>query len=165
MFTNIFNRNNLFLDIVCGLVLSLYLVSWVPQSGAQSGLRPTSSQFSSDWVKVTMGGMMQVPDGNEMALSLGLNNKTDKTIWVRVTFNSPAPGKVCSATEKIDPGKTHMFTCPQKTLVANTDYPVEVLTFLDGPDSNQIESTHTKFYFSDRDVKGFNVLVKYLQKK
>lgn len=148
--------------IFCWAALFLFLIGCVPQSG---GLRPTSRQFSSDWVSISMGGMMQVPGENEMALNLVLKNKTDKPIWVKVTFNAPAPGEICSDTEKIDPAKTYSFNCPQKTLVANTDYPIEVITYLDGPGSNQVERTFTKFFFSKRDVKGFDAITKMLRER
>ena len=129
-----------------------------PQGGS---LRPTSKQFSSQWVDVIMGGMMSFPETGP-ALTLNLANKSTETLEVTVSFQTPDPKQRCNITSQIEKKKSVLFQCPQKSVTPNKDYPVSVAIYITDSQGNKklAENPTTKFYFSKNDAKAFEQLIK-----
>jgi hypothetical protein len=131
-----------------------------PKGGG--GLRPDSSQFSSEWLEVSMGGMMSVP-GEGPALTLSLKNKSRKPLWVEVEFNTPDVSQHCTVDKFLAVDGGGMFMCAQTALVQDRDYPVLVRTYSDTRKTKLLESTQTMFRFDAKDVAKFNSLVEAMQ--
>ncbi len=131
-----------------------------PKDGG--GLRPDSSQFASEWLDVTMGGMMAVP-GKGPALTLSLKNTSRRPLWVAVEFTAPGAGSSCNVDKQLDVGGGGMFTCPQTSLVQDEDYPIVVHTYGDAGRTKLLETTQTQLRFGARDVAAFNELAKSLR--
>ena len=130
-----------------------------PKEGG--GLRPDSSQFSSEWLEVTMGGLMAVP-GEGPSLTLNLKNTSRKTLWVEVEFSTPHASS-CTVDKVLEVSSGGMFVCAQTTLVADQDYPVLVRTYSDSERTKLLESTQTHFRFDAKDVAKFESLVQSMQ--
>jgi len=128
------------------------------------GLRPTSKQLSSQWVDITMGGIMAFPEKGP-ALSLDLTNKSAQTLEVIVSFLSPDPAQRCEITKQIARGQSELFQCPQKSLTSNVDYPVNMAIYTASVQGDRalVESPKTKFYFSEKDARAFEQLIKTLE--
>jgi hypothetical protein len=131
----------------------------VPQGG---GLGPTEGQFSSQWVGISMGGVMGIP-GEGMVLALDLKNRSRQDLHVLVEFVAPDPTQRCEVEKQIDASKSSFFSCPQKSLTPDKDYPVRLYIYTDKERKNLIESPQTKFRFSESDAKAFDELSRRLQ--
>ncbi len=131
-----------------------------PKDG--DGSRPDSSQFSSEWLAVSMGGMMSVP-GEGPSLTLNLRNSSRTPLWVEVEFTTPNQSSNCIVDKKLEVGGGGMFTCAQKSLVQDEDYPVLVRTFADAKKTKLLESTRTQLRFAARDVAKFEALTESMQ--
>ena len=124
----------------------------------RGGLRPDSSQFASEWVNVTMGGMMASP-GKNPSLTLNLKNTSRRAIWVEVEFTTPDGSQNCKVDKKLDVSGGGMFMCAQSSLVQDEDYPVLVHVYGDADKTTLLESTQTKLRFDASDVAKFNALL------
>lgn len=131
-----------------------------PKDGG--GLRPDASQFSSEWLEVSMGGMMSVP-GEGPALTLNLKNKSRKPVWVEVEFSTPEASQNCTVDKFLAVDGGGMFTCAQTSLVQDADYPVLVRTYSDSQKTSLLESTQTLFRFDAKDVAKFDSLVEAMR--
>ena len=127
-----------------------------PKDGG--GLRPDANQFSSEWLEVSMGGMMAVP-GEGPSLSLSLKNTSRKPIWVQVEFSTPDAAQDCTVDKRLEVGGGGMFLCAQQGLIQDQDYPIFVRTYSDAQHKQLLESTQTHFRFGAKDVAAFNRLV------
>ena len=145
------------------ILFSLSVMSCATPSGG--GLRPSPGQFSSQWVDILMGGVM-APPGEDLALMLSLKNKSQQDLDVTASFVTPDPTQRCTESKQIAAGKSAMFSCPQKNLTPNADYPVElgIKTISAKGDRVLVESPKTKFYFSEKDVRGFEEAMKALKR-
>ena len=130
-----------------------------PEGG---GLKPTEKQFSSQWIDITIGGMMAAP-GEGLALTLNLKNKTKQPVYVLVAFITPDPAQRCEIAKQLDASQSALFSCPQKSVTPNKDYPIDIAIYADEGRKNLIESPKTKFYFSEKDAKAFDELSKMLE--
>ena len=147
-------------QVSVAVLLSAVIASCaVPQGG---GLSPTEKQFSSQWIDITMGGMMAMP-GEGLTLSLNLKNKSQKTLHVLVAFVTPEPTQRCEVAKQLDASQSSLFSCPQKSLTPNKEYPIEISIYTDEGRKNLIENPKTKFYFSEKDAKAFDELSKKLE--
>jgi hypothetical protein len=147
-------------QISVAILLSAVIVSCAaPQGG---GLRPTEKQFSSQWIDITMGGMMATP-GKGLALTLNLKNKTKQPVYVLVAFVTPDPTQRCEVAKQLDASQSSLFSCPQKSVTPNKDYPIEISIYTDEGRKNLIESPKTKFYFSEKDAKAFDEISRKLE--
>ena len=146
------------------ILTAICVISFGCVQHQNSGVRPSSSQFSSQWVKVTMGGMMAFPETGP-ALALNLVNKAKETIDVTVSFKSPEPKQRCTITKQIKIGGSALFQCPQSSITPDTDYPVTVDIHKLSENGKKIlvESPVTKFYFSESDARGFKELAAALK--
>ena len=148
------------MKVAIAILLSIVVTSCAaPQGG---GVRPTSKQFSSQWIEITMGGMMALP-GEGLALALSLKNKSSKTLQVSVAFITPDPTQRCEVTKQLNSAQSSLFSCPQKSLTPNTDYPIEISIYSDEGHKNLVEKPRTQFYFSEKDAKAFEELTKKLE--
>jgi hypothetical protein len=146
--------------VAVGIFLSVAIGSCaVPQAG---GLRPSDTQFSSQWVEIGMGGMMSIP-GKGLSLALDLKNKGKQTVYVMVVFDTPDPSQRCEIAKQLDASQSALFSCPQNSLTPNADYPIEIEIYTDEGRSNLVENPTTKFLFSEKDVQAFNELSRALE--
>jgi len=126
------------------------------------GLKPTQEQFSSQWIDITMGGMMAAP-GEDFALTLNLKNKSKQPVYVVVGFMTPDPSQRCEIAKQLDASQSALFSCPQKSVTPNINYPVDIAIYDDEGRTNLLESPKTKFYFSANDAKAFDELSRMLE--
>lgn len=155
------NSEQLRLGVVAGVIAFVVVGCAALQGGSA---RPTSKQFSSQWVEVTMGGMMAFP-GSGPALALDLANKSTETLEVTVSFLAPDPAQQCEVTKQIARQKSELFECPQYSVTPNTDYPVSVAIYALGSQGGKklVENPRTKFFFSERDARAFEQLIRTLE--
>ncbi|MSR61208.1 MAG: hypothetical protein EXS08_02005 [Planctomycetes bacterium] len=125
-------------------------------SSPGGGLGPSASEFSSSWVDITMGGMMGLPAGP--ALGLSLHNKTDKSLWVTVAFEAPDPTQRGEVADKLEPRGQQLFTYPQRSITPDADYPIRLQIYTDAARTQRVESPETKFRFSQKDTQAFESL-------
>lgn len=151
------------MTVFIGTVWFISLLLTACGSQPFGGLRPTARQFSSQWVDITLGGIIGLPDQGP-ALHLELQNKSKDAIWVTVDFQSPAPNQACTVTKELPGAGSQKYTCPQRALVAHVDYPIQISIFLDKDRAKLAEVARTKFRFSERDAAGFEALMKTLGK-
>ena len=133
--------------LACLFVLVVLPVSCA--SAGAGGLRP--SDFSARTVDIQMGGLMSMPEG--LVLGLSLVNKSDALLWVQVNFESPDPMQRCLLVEKLEPGGSHLYTCPQRTITPDVDYPIHLRVFADAALTQLIESPETKFRFEQESLE------------
>ena len=129
-----------------------------------SGLSPSSSQFSSQWVDITMGGVMAFPETGP-ALALNLENKSSNALLVSVSFKAPDPKQQCKIEKQIKNKGSTLFKCPQTSVTPNVDYPVVVTiyTLVEQGKKQLVENANTKFHFSEKDARGFDLLIEALK--
>ena len=125
---------------------------------SSGGLRPGQGEFSSDYVDITLGGMIALP-GEGPALALQLQNKTQGALFVSVAFEAPDPAQRCESTKTLAAGESHMYKCPQSSLAVDQDYPVHIAVYGDETRSELLESPRTKFRFGEQDAAAFQALV------
>jgi hypothetical protein len=148
-------------------VLILALISTVivgcvqPQSG---GMRPSTNQFSSQWVDITMGGMT-ASSGTGLVLALNLANKSNKALEVSVSFKAPDPKQQCEIEKQIKNKGSTLFQCPQTSVTPNVDYPIAITIYTLGEQGEKqlVENANTKFHFSENDARGFEQLIKAME--
>lgn len=138
---------------LCLFVIALAIFSGCAASGP-SGLRPTKSEFDSQLVEVTYGGLTG-ERGGLPALLLSLNNKTDHTVWVNISFTLPDQSENCATAKELSPKGTATFICPQNKIVVDVPYPVSVAMFADQALTQNLETKQTKMQFTQRDVAAF----------
>ena len=111
-----------------------------PGSG---GLRPSQSEFDSQWVEIAAGSAYG-EIGKPLALMLILKNKTDRALWVHVGFTSPDPAQSCTSAKQLAPKGSATYTCAQRQLVADVPYPISVAAFSDQALTQNLETKQTK---------------------
>ena len=126
------------------------------------GLRPSAGQFSSNRVEIMMGGMIGLPEEGP-ALALQLKNSTSQPLWITVDFKTPDPAQQCRVTKRLDAGETHMYTCAQKSLTVDRDYPIVIAVFEDENRTRLLESPETKFWFGELDAAAFLSLMESMK--
>ena len=172
IYTNIHYKVDDAKEDITEKVKSLYDVSLTKtdSSIAGSGIagsgstRPTADQFSSQWVSITMGGMMAFPETGP-ALALNLANKSSTTLDVTVSFKAPDHKQQCKVTKHIKKNSSTFFQCPQTSITTNIDYPITIAIHTLGElgEKQLVESANTKFRFSEKDAKAFEQLRKALK--
>ena len=80
-----------------------------------------------------------------------------------MAFITPDPTQRCEVAKQLDASQSALFSCPQKSLTPNRDYPIEISIYTDEGRQNLIESPKTKFYFSEKDAKAFDELSRKLE--
>lgn len=148
------------INTAIAIVLSVVVTGRAASPG--DSLRPASRQFSSQWIEITMGGMMALP-GEGLVLALSLRNRSSKPLQVSVAFVTPDPKQRCKVTKQLNPAQSAMFSCPQKSVTPNADYPIEISIYSDKERKSLIERPSTQFRFSEKDVKAFVELTKALK--
>lgn len=161
-------------DDITEKVKSLYDVSLTKTDSSIAGsgstragsgsTRPTADQFSSQWVSITMGGMMAFPETGP-ALALNLANKSNTTLDVTVSFKAPDHKQRCEVTKQINKNNSTLFQCPQTSITTNMDYPIAIVIHTLGElgEKQLVETSNTKFHFSEKDAKAFEQLRKALK--
>lgn len=155
---NIKNLRSLFVLVL----ISTVIIGCVPrQSG---GVRPPSNQLSSQWVNMTMGGMMASTETGT-ALTLNLANKSNNALSISVSFKVPDPKQQCKIEKQIKNNGSTLFQCPQTSVITNVDYPVSITIYTIGLQGEKqlVENTSTKFRFSKEDAEAFEQMVKVLK--
>lgn len=145
-----------------GILFIIPAIVMVAGCAVVGGLRPTTRQFSSQWLDIDMGGLMASP-GGEPALQLLLRNRSEKQLEVVVAFATPDPTQSCHVAKQLNGGQTAFFTCPQTSITANTDYPISISIYGDKERRNLLENPRTKFFFREEGVKEFEALRKKLE--
>ncbi len=172
IYTNIHYKVDDAKEDITEKVKSLYDVSLTKtdSSIAGSGIagigstRPTADQFSSQWVSITMGGMMAFPETGP-ALALNFANTSNTTLDVTVSFKAPGHKQQCEVTKHIKRNSSTLFQCSQTSITTNMDYPITIAIHTLGElgEKDLVETTNTKFRFSEIDAKAFEELRKALK--
>ncbi len=119
----------------------------------KGGMQPTvNTSFASGWVEITIGGLMAT-ENRQLALSLGLANKSNADLWVQVKIDTPESDVACDSVRKLTVTRATLFSCPQDTIIAERDYPIYVSVFTDEERSNLVEKSGTKFRFSQGGIQ------------
>ncbi len=141
-------QRNLFLPL---LVLAVAL--W----GCSTGGR--GRRFS-DSLRTSGGGLSVSPDTGGLVLFQTLTNSTKEPLWVRVTFEAPAPNRTGKVVRRLDPGVSEWITYPQVSVVSDVDYPVIVETYRDAALTQLADRTETKLRFAAEEAKIFEQFAK-----
>jgi hypothetical protein len=120
----------------------------------------TSDQdLGSFWVELRSGGLVG-KEGGALSIMLFLDNKTDQPLWVRAEIHSPDLAQNCTITRPIAARGAGQYVCPQKSIVADKDYPISVDTFADEALNDRLESKSTKMSFRLQDI---TALMRYIE--
>jgi hypothetical protein len=141
-----------FLAVLSAAVLAS-AAAYTQASGAK-GFRPSGGEFRSPNVDITQGSVIAT-SGSRLGLILSILNKTDRTLWLTVRFEPPAPSLTCAETRRVDPKQEASFTCAQDTIVADADYPIAITCLADSALHDTVEANSTRMRFGKKDVKAF----------
>jgi len=86
-------------------------------------------------------------------LTLGLQNDSKQTLWVRAGFDAPGERDDCKLIRSIQAGRRATFGCPQSELLPGSDYRVEVSVYRDLGQSDLAERSTLKFEFTEADLE------------
>lgn len=134
---------------VClALGLALSACSWLPQK------QPTTAvvqSASTSLVKIVSGGLLLSSDG-QPELGLTLLNNSSRTLWISAHFKTPNSQTDCTLGKEIEGQATRLYICPQTTVRADTDYPVEITVYSDIDQTQQLAALQTSLRFTSADV-------------
>jgi hypothetical protein len=115
-------------------------------------VRAKDKGFESQFLEITMGGIVMSPDVKP-ELRLHLANKSQRTLWVAVRFEPPAPNAACEQSHQIDTKQEGQFTCALESLVAEADHAATVKVFGDSGMTEQLETTSTSMRPKKKEVE------------
>ena len=113
-------RRMLLASILTALVV--FGCSWMPT------VKFTPPFGRSDWVELKDP---HVVEGDTPALAVTVTNRKKKPIWVRMLIDEIEGGNDCQNLFKLDVQESFLFSCPQSSVLARTQYLVELLVFRD----------------------------------
>ena len=134
-----------------GIIAFAVLILNACATPGSGGLRPSQSEFDSQWVEIAAGSAYG-EIGKPLALMLILKNKTDRALWVHVGFTSPDPAQSCTSAKQLAPKGSATYTCAQRQLVADVPYPISVAAFSDQALTQNLETKQTKLQFKAQDL-------------
>ena len=120
---------------------------------------PTPGQFSSDYLEKGVGGLTVWPEVG-LALLETLTNRTREPVWVRVTFEAPAPNRPGKVVQRLGPGATGNFIHPQVSMVTGVDYLITIETYRDAALTQLVERAENKFRYSEKQRAVFEKFAK-----
>ena len=131
--------------VVYGLWLyALGACSWMPWSDSAEPPPPASP---SDQVEIISGGLLASPSGDNFELSLTVVNRSAQTLWIRTHFHTPGGLSDCVVAKEMAAQATELFICRQTVVLADTEYPVQVIVFSDLEQLNEIDRLSTTLTF------------------
>ncbi len=119
-------------------------------------------KFKSSYVDLVMGSAM-TPTGGRPSILVGLANRKDVPLWVRVRFQSAAGVTSCDSTRRVEPKRSAMYACEQDTLLADTEYPFTVSVYTDSTLATAVDEGSTAIHFRRSDLKEFAELNEAMQ--
>lgn len=136
-----------------GKVAAMLLVVLLASCARDDGFRP--GDFSSDWIDISSGTVFGkfTRTGGHLEFIWTIHNKTDEPLWVEATFLAPPFNPACVVTKKITNVEKEFFVCEQKTMTADTDYPVGLRIYRDELLSQLAEVTESKLRFRHAGVE------------
>jgi hypothetical protein len=102
-------------------------------------------------VEMVSGGLL-VSQAGRPELGLTLVNHSERTLWVRVRFHTPNGLHDCMLTKELDTKAKGSYLCPQPSIQANVDYPVQIIVFGDMAQAEVLDRLNTRFRFDREDV-------------
>lgn len=130
------------------LLLALAFVAATPARSL------AGKKFSSSYVELLEGSAISWPGGGS-SIVVGLGNRKDTPLWVRVRFQTPAGATSCDSTRLIASKGRAMLGCAQDTLVADTDYAFTVSVYTDSSLSQAVDEGSSTIRFHGGDLKVF----------
>ena len=103
-------------------------------------------------VEMVSGGLLRSGTGKP-ELGLTLANHSERTLWAQVRFRTPSGQHDCLLGKELEPKSKGDYLCPQSTLQADSDYPVQIVVFGDRVQTQVLERLNTRFRFSREDVR------------
>ena len=123
--------------------------------GCAWGGSPTpedKSQTTAPPVEMVSGGLL-VSQSGKPELGLTLVNNSERTLWVRVRFRTPDGLHDCLLTKELDAKVKGAYICPQPSIRADMDYPVQIVVFGDIVQAEVLDRLNTRFRFDREDVR------------
>lgn len=106
---------------------------------------------AAEGVELRRGGLVATAAGRP-ELSLTLANVSARLLWVSVHFQTPGGGGDCVVARELPPQESAVFSCPQRSIRPDADYPVQVAAFADPDQAAPLHTVATVFRFDAGDV-------------
>lgn len=149
--------------VLVGFAAATALVT-VAASAARE-VRPDLEHFKSRSVEITKHSLSTatniLPPPEERTASdvharigLVLSNKTRRAFWLAVRLTPPPPSPACDVgLAHLEPNQEVEFRCTQEALVADEDYPLDIIVFADSALTDTLEQNATRLRFDRGTVK------------
>lgn len=133
-----------------GLLLAMALGGCAGFFGSRTV--PPQPQSGAPAVEMISGGLLVSRSGTA-ELALTLINRSQRTLWVTVYFQTPGGLKDCLLARELGAAEKHLFVCPQDTVRPDTDYPVQITVFTDLAQTQVLDRIGTRLRFEAGDVQ------------
>lgn len=146
----------------------------VAASGKQED-RPDLRHFKSHSVAITDHSLSTVtnilpPPSERVAsdvlarIGLVLSNRSDRAFWLVVRLTPPPPNPTCpSGIAYLEPKEQVEFRCTQETLLADVDYPIDIVVFSDSALTDTLEQSATRLRFDRGTVRWMEERLAFLR--
>lgn len=133
-----------------GIVGSLLLsgCSWL----GMGTIGAMSASPDNTTVTLVSAGLLQTPTGRP-ELGLTLVNDSARMLWVSVHFQTPAGQTDCVLIKELAAQREGLYFCPQATIQADSDYPVQITVYADPAQTRVLDRLQTRLRFTATDVK------------
>jgi len=130
------------------LGLALSACGWLPQKQqTTAAAKPAPASL----VNIVSSGLLLSSDGKP-ELGLTLFNNSSRTLWVSAHFKTPTSQTDCILGKEMEGQATRLYICPQATVRADMDYPVEITVYSDIEQTQQLDTLQTNLRFTRSDV-------------
>jgi hypothetical protein len=139
-----------------GIVVSILLTAC---AWSGKGNQPASPDKADSIPISLLDGGLLVSWAGKPELGLELANTSSRRLWVNVHFQTPEGLNDCMATKELEPQANGIYICPQSSVQADTDYPIDISIYSDLEQTRLEGTTTTNFRFSQADIKTLNSTV------
>ena len=88
------------------------------------------------------------------SIGLTFSNKTRRALWMVVRLTPPPPNPPCAqGVAYLEPKAEVEFRCTQEALVADADYPLDIIVFADSALTDTLEQNRTRLRFDRGTVR------------
>lgn len=141
--------------IAAAAACTLYFICGQDALRAQPVTPPRAGAESAQLIGVTL-----MPSGGRPHLAVGVGNRTDDLLWLRITVEAGTT-VVCEGERVPLAGmEIDWFLCPMDAIVQGRVYPVRVEVFRTRADLQPVMAKEAKPVFSVRDVSWLNAQLK-----
>lgn len=119
---------------------------------------PAPARVGPDSIQII--GVTLVPVGGRGRIAVGVGNRTDELLWLRITVEAGQPVLCEGERLPLRGMKIEWFTCAVASIVAGRAYPVRVEVFRDEWDEESSGVQQVRPVFTIRDVQGIEPRLK-----